>query len=222
MQATVTAQNGLWHIRPEEASGDGRAIDFATLARAVEDGVISESFEARGPGESAWRAVGDHPALAEFVPWTPLIRNRPYDDADMDMTPMIDVTFQLLIFFMITACFVVQKTLPAPDSSRDDPSARAYTMAELQQNNIVVQVKADGVIRVDGQPVELDALDEAIRAAASGRSNVELVLDAEDPVKHGLATRVYDAAAGAQINKVMYAVRAKSKPQEKPTPKPNP
>jgi biopolymer transport protein ExbD len=204
---------GLWRVRQEDSQTQGHAIEFHELARAVEDGILSETHEVRAPGEAAWTPVGDHPILSEWVPYKSLIRNRPYDDADMDMTPMIDVTFQLLIFFMITACFVVQKTLPTPHGAKDRiDAARTYTIRELQKDNVIVRAKADGSIAVDGQAVELAGLEDAVRASARGRPNVEMVLDADDDVTHEVATMIYDAAAGAQIEQVHLAKRGAAKP----------
>ena len=46
-------------------------------------------------------------------------------DSDMDMTPMVDVTFLLLIFFMVTAAFSLQKSLQIPAPKDNSPSTRA-------------------------------------------------------------------------------------------------
>ncbi len=46
-------------------------------------------------------------------------------EAEMDMTPMVDVTFLLLIFFMVTAAFSMQKSLEVPKPKQDEPSTQA-------------------------------------------------------------------------------------------------
>lgn len=43
-------------------------------------------------------------------------------DEEMDMTPMVDVTFLLLIFFMVTASFTLQKSMDLPTKTQDEPS----------------------------------------------------------------------------------------------------
>ena len=45
-------------------------------------------------------------------------------EAEMDMTPMCDVTFQLLIFFMVTAAFAMQKSIEIPKPKQDAPSTQ--------------------------------------------------------------------------------------------------
>ena len=54
----------------------------------------------------------------------PTLPSRPENSTprdELDMTPMVDVTFLLLIFFMVTASFSLQKSLPVPDSLADKP-----------------------------------------------------------------------------------------------------
>ncbi len=50
------------------------------------------------------------------------------EDAEMDMTPMVDVTFLLLIFFMVTAAFSLQKSVPMPAEKQDEPSTQVVQM----------------------------------------------------------------------------------------------
>ena len=70
-------------------------------------------------------------------------RRREEDRQEMDMTPMVDVTFLLLIFFMVTAAFGLQKSydVPAPDDSR--PSTDAVTLEELENDPRYIIVRVD-------------------------------------------------------------------------------
>ena len=51
--------------------------------------------------------------------------------AEMDMTPMVDVTFLLLIFFMVTAAFAMQKSFHVPTPKSDQPSQFAADLGGL-------------------------------------------------------------------------------------------
>ncbi|WP_050769381.1 ExbD/TolR family protein [Blastopirellula marina] len=62
---------------------------------------------------------------------------------EMDLTPMVDVTFLLLIFFMVTASFSLQKTLETPAPRNDSPSSQARTMDELMDDPDYVVVRID-------------------------------------------------------------------------------
>jgi biopolymer transport protein ExbD len=200
----------MWLVRSEDGVGEGRLVDFRVLAQGITDGAWSDSDQARGPQDRRWMPIGDHPQLQEFLPLRPLFTPKAPAEAEMDMTPMIDVTFQLIIFFMITATFVVQKTLDMPESSpeqeKDTPSRP--TLSELAEQNIIVRIHEDGGIAVDDQPVELAQLPDALREASRGRDNVELILDVDDEVEYEIVVRVIDGAAGAQIEKVHFVRRA--------------
>jgi biopolymer transport protein ExbD len=63
---------------------------------------------------------------------------------EMDMTPMVDVTFLLLIFFMITAAFALQKSLEVPPVEEDE-AAQSQTVEDLEKDSIVVKVDGDNV-----------------------------------------------------------------------------
>ena len=197
-----------WRIRLEGASGEGQEIDFVRLARGVTDGVWGEEDEVHGPLDDRWMPIGNHTDLEEYVPERPLFRSKPIEDVDMDMTPMIDVTFQLLIFFMITATFIVQKTLDMPTADPQNQAARRPTLAQIRENNIIVKIARDKRITIDGRPAEFDRLAEALEEAGKGRTNYELAMDVDDEVDHATVVGVIDAAAGAQIQKVHFLRRA--------------
>jgi biopolymer transport protein ExbD len=71
-------------------------------------------------------------------------RHRAGEDDEMDLTPMVDVTFLLLIFFMITAAFALQKSLEVPPV-QDRETASAMTVDDLEEDSIVVRVDADNI-----------------------------------------------------------------------------
>ncbi len=132
----------------------------------------------------------------------------------MDLTPMVDVTFLLLIFFMITASFSVQKTLPTPVPEPDEEgvSQQLVTMEELEQEAIVIRLEADDEVFLDDQPVaSLADLPDALRDAmnAPGQtSRGEVVIQAADAARHEAIVAAYDAAAGEGVERVRLAVAA--------------
>jgi biopolymer transport protein ExbD len=71
-------------------------------------------------------------------------RARDRAEADMDMTPMVDVTFLLLIFFTVTAAFALQKSLEVPPVD-DDQATQAQTVEDLEKDSIVVRVDGDNI-----------------------------------------------------------------------------
>ena len=189
----------------EDDDGEGRALGFERLAQGVQDGVWGSSDQARGPADAEWVLIGEHPQLEEYLPPEPLFKSQSAEQAEMDMTPMIDVTFQLLIFFMIAATYVVQKTLNLPPLSGDDAPAMV-TMADLASQNIIVRVTDDRTATVNGVPTPLDELTPALASAAKQhkRGQPEVALDVADEVSNETLVKVIDAAGGAQIEKVHF------------------
>jgi biopolymer transport protein ExbD len=72
-------------------------------------------------------------------------------EAEMDMTPMVDVTFLLLIFFTVTAAFVIQKSLEVPPIQEDE-AAESQTVEDLEKDSIVIRVDGDNLFWI-GSPM---------------------------------------------------------------------
>ena len=67
---------------------------------------------------------------------------RELEETEMDMTPMVDVTFLLLIFFMVTAAFSLQKSLQVPTPRPDEPSQNVQ-QRDPQEDPDMVTVHVD-------------------------------------------------------------------------------
>ena len=197
----------LWRVRQEDATDNGQVVRFERLTQGIIDGKWGEMDQALGPGDRQWRLIAEHPRLEEFLPRKQVFRGSTAEEAEMDMTPMIDVTFQLLIFFMIAATYLVQKTLDMPKPEASQEGSGAVTMAELEKNNIMVKISRGGEITVQGKTVPADQLLNALNEAKKSATNAEIVLDVEDDVEHEVVVKVLDAAGGAQIERVMFVSR---------------
>lgn len=116
----------------------------------------------------------------------------------LDMAPLIDVVFQLLIFFMLSSSFLhpaLQLTLPTA-AVQDQPQPQA----------IVVSVAQDGAVYVNTLRTSLEALPAALQTALSrdSRKIVHLRGDSEMPYKWFV--QVMDAArqAGARQMNIVH------------------
>ncbi|MDP7016435.1 MAG: biopolymer transporter ExbD [Pirellulaceae bacterium] len=84
-------------------------------------------------------------------------REKP-DEGDMDMTPMVDVTFLLLIFFMVTAAFSLQKAIQVPKPEQtNEPSTQVMEDDELPEDQIIVIVDQFNTFRVQTAELEEEA-----------------------------------------------------------------
>ncbi len=136
-------------------------------------------------------------------------RPRPKSGDDMDMTPMVDVTFLLLIFFMITASFSVQKSFSRPAQKEQDASTQVVEPTEEDIADIVtVQVdefNAYNIIsadldRVAGNKQDLIiALNDARSASTSGSTPTKLVIEAHEDCIHAAVVAALDAGREAQF-----------------------
>lgn len=136
-------------------------------------------------------------------------RPRPKMGEDMDMTPMVDVTFLLLIFFMITASFSVQKSIQRPAQKEQDASTQVVQPTEEDISDVVtVQVdefNAYSVITADWDRVAgskqdlIVALNVAHEGNASGSTPTKLVIQAHENCIHAAVISALDAGREAQF-----------------------
>jgi biopolymer transport protein ExbD len=86
----------------------------------------------------------------------------------VSLTPLIDVVFQLLIFFMLSMTFLRTQTLTVTT-----PEQAAGVMS--QDSNVVeIWLMADGALRVAEKPVEPGGLNDAVREAIGGRDDMRV------------------------------------------------
>lgn len=121
----------------------------------------------------------------------------------LDMTPMVDVTFQLLIFFMITASFVTQKSLQtsAPEPE-DDAGQVTMQVEEDDQAPVIVAIAEDGSILIDDFPVEPSAVLETLTGKIAAESKTSLVIEAEYNAPHGMVILVMDSGISAGMQSI--------------------
>jgi biopolymer transport protein ExbD len=146
---------------------------------------------------------------AESVPALTLRRRKRIDD-EMDLTPMVDVTFQLLIFFMVTASFALQKSIqvPTPDPDQKGATQQMQMLEDLQGTSILVKIDAANAILIDDEPLaDLSQLTEVLRGKMRKEQKTELLLTAHTAALHRGVIAVIDAANDAGMQKIRLASR---------------
>ncbi len=182
------------------------AVAKDELFEAIEVGALDSSDLVKGPQDRAFVPIENHPIASEYVTPPPLIPNRESEEADPDLTPMIDVIFQLIIFFMIAATFTVQRTMDMPKTEERDEAA-AVSIQELKDEHVFVTITGEGTIHVQQRQVKLSNLVEALANAAKERNSPQLVLDADDQALHEVVVAVLDAASSAEFETVAFVSR---------------
>ena len=127
-------------------------------------------------------------------------RNR--DDVQLDMTPLVDVVFLLLIFFMLSTSLSVN-----PGIKIDLPKASAEQVKK-QKTTLRVAVEAGGRIFLEGKKLSLEELREKFKTVGKKHGDEALVvIEADKKVYHGLVVKVMDAAKSAGLNKLAIATQ---------------
>lgn len=126
------------------------------------------------------------------------------DDAlaepEFGMAPLIDIVFQLLIFFMVASSF--QKDERRLDLELPDSSTATRGEAPL---DIVVDVSREGRVFVAGSAVEDDELVAALSRAAAGRGTTPVTVRGDRLAHHERIVRVLDACGLAGLSNLSVA-----------------
>jgi biopolymer transport protein ExbD len=125
-------------------------------------------------------------------------RNVTEGGAGPDMTPMIDMIFQLLIFFLLTSFFI----MPAVNVSL--PKSRS-TQAQAP-GSLVLTVERDGNLELAGQPVSLRDLPGLLGAALEQRTDRMVLIQSDRGVAFGRVVEVMEAAREAGAGEISFLV----------------
>lgn len=108
-------------------------------------------------------------------------KNRRADEADVDMTPMLDIVFIMLIFFIVTATFLDEQGLNFVQPPENSPPNPERTPA------ISIYVDAKNAISVDNEAAELSSIASRVERLMAEKPNAVISLRADaqaslDPV----------------------------------------
>jgi biopolymer transport protein ExbD len=123
-------------------------------------------------------------------------------DEGIDMTPMVDVTFLLLIFFMVTAAYALQKSIEVPPPDQQEEAAEARTIADFEGDDdyVIIRIDKDDTVWVDDREAPskqevLVKLREAREgpAGSSTRGPTSLLILADREARHETVVTCLDA-----------------------------
>jgi len=123
-------------------------------------------------------------------------------EAEINISPLIDLVFLLLIFFMVTTSFVRETGI---DVRR--PSASTATLTE--NGNILVAVSDTGTIHFDGRKIDLRSLRSHITRALAENPEGSVVIVADKVSYTGIVIRVMDQCRLAGAKRVSIAASKK-------------
>jgi biopolymer transport protein ExbD len=119
--------------------------------------------------------------------------NRPRPAAEINLMPLIDILFLVLVFLVVTATFTERTVLPIalPPAATAAPDAG-------EQAGIVVSIAADGTLYVDGREQPLAEVARRLHSIGDPAS-ASVTIAADRRVQHGRVIEVVDSVRGAGI-----------------------
>ena len=125
-------------------------------------------------------------------------RQRHDDENEVNLTPMLDVVFIMLIFFIVTASFVKEAGI---DISRPP----AATAVRKERGNILIAITHNDQIWIDRRQVDPRALRANIERLHAENPQGSVVIQADKDSRNGLLVQVMDASRMAGVTSVALA-----------------
>jgi biopolymer transport protein ExbD len=118
---------------------------------------------------------------------------KPAESAEIDLTPMLDVVFILLIFFIVTSTFAREEAIgleppppPAPEQ-QDQPQVPA----------ILIYVDESNLITVNGRLADISSVRANIERVIAETPNSSVIIQAHPKTKSGVVVKIRDEAYNA-------------------------
>ena len=135
------------------------------------------------------------------------LRPRNDDDVELNLTPLIDVVFLLLIFFMVSTTFKDQSEIKL-----NLPEATTATIPADDKDTIKVAIDGKGRYFVNDVPLvnsQAKTIEKAIKEAAGDNKEPMIVIKADKQARHQLVVAVLDAARRLKFMKIGFETERK-------------
>jgi len=120
------------------------------------------------------------------------------DDVELNMSPLIDMIFILLIFFLVTTTFVkesgvdVNRPVPGDDKAKNE-----------KIENMIINVTQDGMVYIDGQAIDIRSVQSRMERFKYENPEGNVIITADNQSKFGAAIEVLDQVRLANIKNVV-------------------
>ena len=127
------------------------------------------------------------------------LRERKRADFLVEMTPLVDVVFLMLIFFMVSTSFTVSNSLKL-----ELPTSKS-TAQDKQTDEVLISIDEKGQIYVQEEAVEDGALRRRVLNISKGDPNMRVVLRADANSRHKRVVYVMDTVRALGMGKLAIA-----------------
>lgn len=114
----------------------------------------------------------------------------------IDIAPLIDMMFQLLIFFMLTSSFVMQQGIKIN-------LPKAVTSEEVKYENIEIAISGENVIYLNGKVITISELKNLFKQLPRGRQSIMIKADRRSSL--GRVVEIWDMCREAGVNQINIA-----------------
>lgn len=205
----------LWNLRQRGSDRVLGSLTTEQVRTAIYQGRLQGEDGALRTGQSDWQQLAVIDEFEAVVAGTEQRRRVPPapEDEGIDMTPMIDVTFLLLIFFMITASFHLQKGLDFPPGETEDASESVAAVGPAAlANRIVLEIGiGDEFFMKDiandsrSSQIPPEELIQRLREESLQKREDQLMIVPHELASNEAVVLAIDSAAQAGILKVSVA-----------------
>lgn len=122
------------------------------------------------------------------------------EEADIDMTPMLDIVFIMLIFFIVTTSFAKEKALEV-QRPKDQQNK-----VETKSKAVSIMISETGQIYMNNRLVDIERVNANIQNYLAEVETDVAVVKAAKGAPHGIVVKVLDQAAEAGIGTLSVAV----------------
>lgn len=120
----------------------------------------------------------------------------------LDSTPMADIVFLLLIFFMLTSSFVIESGVKIE-------LPKTVSTQQHIEKQLIITITRDNVIYLNKKKVKKDDLPEKLKEAIGNNTDKFIIVKADKSVLHGLVVEIMDMAKLAGAKKLAIATEQK-------------
>lgn len=114
----------------------------------------------------------------------------------INLTPMVDMLFLILLFFLVTSSFIEQ-----PNIKLELPSTKYASTSKLEEKVLIIS--QDGKLFFQNNPVERKDLISVLKNAFSQQDDKTLILRADKNVTYGVIVDIMDVAKGAGLKRIV-------------------
>ena len=129
-------------------------------------------------------------------------RSQDHDDININLTPLIDCVFLLLVFFMVTTVFKEPFRLRVllPEASR---------AGVVEEKKLVLTIDADGRMDVNGKLVTMEGLETTLEEEKERTRSLTLIIRTDKRTKHGFVLDAMEIAKRMGVKKIVLATEKK-------------